>query len=132
LNVYAASNGDDAVAVFTRTVATGALNFVEVEIDGVNSVGGITSASSVEVSPDGAHVYVSGVGADAVAVFSRGANGALTYSEHVSDGSTGALQFIQVLVDGASGVTGLNGVIDVTISPDGKHVYTAAVTSNAV
>ncbi len=50
-HVYVAGAGDDAVAVFSRDIATGALGFV-------GSVDGLAGARSVSVSPNGAHVYV--------------------------------------------------------------------------
>ncbi|KKM04276.1 hypothetical protein LCGC14_1765860, partial [marine sediment metagenome] len=118
-HVYTASNDDDAVAVFSRDGATGELNFVQILRDGQGGVDGLGGANSVTVSPDGNHVYAAGISDDAVAVFSR-------------DGATGELSFVQTLRDGQGGVDGLDGVRSVTVSPDGKHVYAAGYSDDAV
>jgi len=46
--------------------------------------------------------------------------------------STGALTYVEVKKDGVGGVDGLNGAKSVTVSPDNKHVYTAAENDDAV
>jgi hypothetical protein len=46
------------------------LTFFEFQQDGVGGVDGLDFAFGVDVSPDGKHVYVTGAGDDAVAVFS--------------------------------------------------------------
>ena len=112
-HLYATSINDDAVAVFRRDSATGALTFVEVQRDGVGGVDGLNFANSVTVSPDGKHLYASGAVDDAVAVFRR-------------DSATGALTFVEVQRDGVGGVHGLGRAYSVTVSPDGKHLYAAS------
>mgnify|MGYP000524104389 CR=1 FL=1 len=57
----------DAVAVFSRDPASGALAFVEVQRDGVGGVDGLDAAFSVTVSPDGNHLYAAGATDDALA-----------------------------------------------------------------
>ena len=104
-HVYAAGPGDDAVAVFSRDAGTGALTFVEVVRDGVGGVDGLSDATSIGVSPDGAHVYVGSVESDAAAFSRNAATGALTY------------------VDKGDLRTGVFGGL-VSVSPDGAHVYT--------
>jgi 6-phosphogluconolactonase (cycloisomerase 2 family) len=118
-HVYATGYGDDAVAVFSRNASTGVLTFVEMEKDGVGGVDGLDAATSVTVSADGNHVYATGQSDDAVTVFSRNA-------------STGALTFVEMHKDGVGGVDGLDGVLSVTVSPDGKHVYAASHDDSAV
>ncbi|MEE8450566.1 MAG: beta-propeller fold lactonase family protein [Thermoguttaceae bacterium] len=118
-HVYVASDHDDAVAVFSRDGATGQLKFVQMARNGQGGVDGLDSAWSVTVSPDGKHVYAVSLGDDAVTVFSR-------------DGATGRLTFVQMLRDGQGGIDGLNGAQSVTVSPDGKHVYTASWGDDAV
>ena len=118
-HVYAAGSADNAVAVFSRTSTTGALTFVEVHKDGVGGVDGLLAALSVTMSPDGKHVYAAGVNESALAAFSR-------------TSTTGALTFVTSTKDGVGGADGLAGVRWVTVSPDGKHVYTAASIENAV
>jgi 6-phosphogluconolactonase (cycloisomerase 2 family) len=154
-HLYAASDVDDAVAVFSRSPVTGALTLVEVERDGVAGVNGLDGASDVIVSPDGAHVYVAGTAEAAIATFGRDTgSGALTFLGAVSssavalaisadgaqvyastsgqltvfgrDAVTGALTTLQVARHLEAGVDGLYFGTDVVASPDGTHVYLAA------
>ena len=117
-HVYAAALVD-AVVVFSRNATTGALTFVEALKDGIGGVDGLNGANSVTLSPDGSHVYVAAWVEHAVAVFSRNA-------------TTGALTFVEALKDGIGGVDGLDGALSVAVSPDGNHVYVAALNDDAV
>src|SRR5439155_1584342 len=117
--VYLAGELDNALAVFSRDPATGALTFVEVERDAVGGVAGLKGAHAVVVSPDGAHVYVASSVDDAVAVVSR-------------DATTGKLTFVEAQREGANGVTGLAGARAVTVSPDGANLYVAGATDDAL
>jgi len=118
-HVYAAGSLDNAIAVFSRDTNSGQLVFVEVVRDGISGVDGLESVRAVALSSDGKHLYAAGFNDDAVAVFSR-------------DGSTGSLSLIEVVRDGAGGVDGLDGAIDVTLAPDGDHVYVAARVDDAL
>jgi hypothetical protein len=82
---------------------TGLLTFVEAKVDGVAGVDGLLGAGDVEISPDGAHVYVAGTSEAEVAVFSR-------------DAGTGALTFVAATPVVAS-------PYDLALSPDGRHLY---------
>jgi 6-phosphogluconolactonase (cycloisomerase 2 family) len=104
----------NSVVAFSRNSTTGSLTFVEAEVDGVGGVDGLASARDVAISPDGGHVYVAGADDHAVAVFSR-------------DGGTGALTFVEVQTNGVGGVSGLSIPLSVKVSPDGEHVYVAAL-----
>lgn len=97
----------------------GDLSFVEVERDGVGGVDGLAGAFGIAVSPDGNFVYVTGNNDNAIAVFSRNA-------------ATGELSFVSILRDGIGGIDGLNRPLEVTISPDGLHVYVAGRSDNAI
>lgn len=118
-HVYAAGGNDDAVAVFQRNGATGALTLSQTVKDSVDGVDGLAFASSIALSPDGAHVYVSGARNDAVAVFVR-------------DPATGALAFVEAQKNGVAGVEGLRGASAVVVSPDGSFVYAAGQLDDAV
>ena len=119
VHLYTAGRNDNAVAVFSRNSTTGVLTFVEVQLDGVGGVDGLDDIRSVAVSPDGKHLYAAGSVDSAVGVFSR-------------DSTTGALIFVEVIKDDVGVVDGLNGAISVSVSPDGKHVYAAGINDNAL
>jgi DNA-binding beta-propeller fold protein YncE len=136
LNVYVASNTDNAVAAFSRDRVTGDLH----QLPG--SAGCITSGTasgcapgialgdawSVAVSPDGANVYVVSDVGNSVAVFSR-------------DASTGALTQLPGTAACVSS-TGSGGMCtpdplasrlrSVAFSPDGAEVYIASLVPGAV
>jgi 6-phosphogluconolactonase (cycloisomerase 2 family) len=118
-NIYATGVTDDAVAVFSRNITTGVLTFVEAHKDGLNGVDELDGAISVTVSSDGKNIYVAAPIDDAVTVFSR-------------NPTTGALTFLESLKDGVNGIDGLDGVSSVTVSPDGNHLYSVAITGDSV
>ncbi len=118
--LYVAGAGENAVAVFARDAATGALTFVEKEEDGVGGVDGLAAVAALALSPDGAHLYSASPGEDAVAVFAR-------------DPGTGAIAFVEVERDGIAGVDGLNGARALVVSPaPGNHLYVASEVDDAV
>src|SRR5262249_13330541 len=55
--VYVAGNIDDAIAVFHRDAATGALTFVQMLQDNTAGVNGLNGVYQIVVSPDGKRVY---------------------------------------------------------------------------
>jgi 6-phosphogluconolactonase (cycloisomerase 2 family) len=103
-NVYVAAPLDDAVAVFARDAATGALSYVEVERHGVGGVSGLAGADDVAPSPDGAYLYV--IAQQGVVVFGRSP-------------SNGALSFIQQPYLGAAFVSQGSSI---AVSPDGSYL----------
>jgi cysteine-rich repeat protein len=117
-HVYTAAPGEDAVTAFRRA-ADGGLAFIESQRDGEGGVEGLDGATGLALSPDGAHVYVAASTSDAVATFRR-------------DPETGRLAFVGVARDDRDGVVGLERARAVTVSPDGRHVYTASPGDDAV
>jgi 6-phosphogluconolactonase (cycloisomerase 2 family) len=136
-NVYVASLGSDAIAVFSRDGTTGALTQLPGTGGCVSETGSsgacvdgtaLDRSRSVVVSPNGASVYVAAEISDAVAVFSRDATtGAITQlagtAGCVSETGTGG-----ACADG----TAVDGARSVAVSPDGKSAYAASFFSSAV
>ena len=118
-HVYVGGLDDNAVAVFSRNAQTGALTFVEAQVEGSEGVSGLIGPESIAMTPDGVHLYVASQNSSAVAVFSR-------------NSSTGALSFVEAYFDNEGGATGLAGADAITASPDGKHVYVASEDDSAL
>jgi DNA-binding beta-propeller fold protein YncE len=135
--VYVASDVSDAVGVFDRDPATGALTQKPGSAGCISEDGsggacqngtGLNGADSVAVSADGKNVYAVSPSSSALAVFDRdAATGALTQKP----GSAGCIS-----EDGSGGAcqngTALQGTFGVVASPDGKSVYVGSDTSGAV
>jgi 6-phosphogluconolactonase (cycloisomerase 2 family) len=117
--VYVAGSGANAVAIFARDAATGALHPAGVVRDGARGVDGLDQPGDIALSPDGANVYVAGFDADALAVFAR-------------DGTSGKLRFLSVMRDRVGGVRGLGGAVSVVVSPDGGAVYVAGRQDDSI
>ena len=110
--LYTTGPLEHALLIFQRDQVTGALAFMAVIRGGDEGVDGLELAHDTSLSPDGAHLYVASAGEHAVAVFQR-------------DQVTGSLSFMEVHRDGENGVTGLEEVFLVKLSPDGNNLYTA-------
>lgn len=121
-HLYAVSGFDNAIVVFDRNSSTGALTFSESHEEGVDGVTGLRYASTIAMSPDGKHVYVTGASPDgfterwAVAVFSR-------------DIASGQLTFVEAVRDGIDGVQ-IGWQPRASMSPDGDHLYVASIHEN--
>ena len=113
---------DNAVTVFRRDAETGALTFVEAQVDGVGGADGLAGAAGVALSPDGEHVYVAGE----IRRCRRGP-GAQS-GDRRPDAAPGRLRR-RPLVDP---VDGLGGVRAVVVSPDGEQVYGAGAGEDAL
>jgi DNA-binding beta-propeller fold protein YncE len=136
-NVYVADNGDDAITTLTRDATDGSLseagddpandciqdNIVDSD-ECNNTANGLSEVTGVAVSPDGDDVYTAGApnegAAGSIAEFSRGDGGTLT-----SIGCVGTPEnFDDESCSG--GATGVGGLTDLVVSPDGTNVYTAS------
>ncbi|MEK7990705.1 MAG: beta-propeller fold lactonase family protein [Thiotrichaceae bacterium] len=83
------------------------------------TINGLDSASSVAISPDQLHVYVTSFAEAKISVFSR-------------NSTSGQLTFITAVENGIGGVTGLNGAADIAISGDGRNVYVTGRLDDAL
>jgi DNA-binding beta-propeller fold protein YncE len=80
---------------------------------------GLNGSDDTVVSPDGKHVYVSSPNDDAIAEFSRNADGSLSEIGCIADQTS----------EGSCDNTSASGLVEpsaIAISPDGKNVYVAA------
>ena len=89
----------------------------------IGGEGGLQVATSITVSPNGAHAYATTADSDGVFVFAR-------------DATTGDLTFLSCVNEtGAGGCTdgkALTGARSVVVSPNGAHVYVSSGDSDAV
>ncbi|MBS1106526.1 MAG: hypothetical protein H6Q91_2028 [Deltaproteobacteria bacterium] len=111
-SVYVAGLGEDALDVFARNPASGALTHQVAVRDGERGVDGLGGVLTAMVSADGRNVYAVGVTDQAIAVFDR-------------DLATGLLRFVWQKKNGMGGVTGLAAPRSIVESHDGRHVYVA-------
>ena len=132
LNVYAASATKNAIDIFDRDPATGAITQKPGAAGCISEGGGggcgpgvaISNTIDITVSPDGENVYVVALSSDALTIFDRDlSTGALTQKTGnagedgcISDGGFG------VCVDGRV----LDAPSGVVVSPDGENVYVAS------
>jgi 6-phosphogluconolactonase (cycloisomerase 2 family) len=118
-HVYAALAGSDSLAVLERDPATGALALLSIMANGSDGVTHMETPTEVEVSADGAQVYVTAYTSDAILWFSR-------------DAATGALTPAGLLQDEVDGVDGLNGAHGLALAPGGDAVLVAAYLDGSV
>lgn len=118
-NVYVTAAASDSVVTFARSPATGTLLFVDAISDTDLGVDGLLNPGFVALSPDGAHVYVAGTGDSAIVVLERAVG-------------FGELSFVEAIFDGIDVPAGLDGVINVVVTPDGSRVYASSTTDFAV
>lgn len=136
-NVYVTASGSNAVAVFARDPGSGALTQLAGTAGCVSEDGtggqcadgrALLAPFAVAVSSNGKNVYVASRDSNAIAVFARDAKtGALTQLA----GTDGCIS-----EDGTGGQCadgrGLVGAVSVAITQNGRSVYAAAETGNAV
>jgi len=134
-NLYVASSGSDAIAIFTRKPLDGTLSQAKgrggcIALDGAGGCAtaiGLDGPNSIAVSPDGANVYATSFKSETVTVFHRNRKtGALTQP---LDGS-GCIA--RVALPGCVIGRGLGGPDVVAVSPDNKGVYVGSFPGNAI
>ncbi len=117
--LYVTATKSNTVSVYSINQMTGHLTLVLVYKDGVDGVFGLQGASSLLLSSDGKHLYVSGQKENSIAVFNV-------------NQTTGTLTYQDKLTQNQNSITSLQGVRSLAINPDGKYLYVSAISSNAV
>lgn len=130
-HLYALGNGGNSLSVFTRDGADGRLRFVEAEFEATNDAtdaGGTVTAldrpTGLVVSPDGNQVYVAARFGNALLVFDRVADS--------GNAQFGHLSYVTSHRDGQLGIEGLGGAYALVLSEDGRHLYVASESDDAV
>ena len=97
---------------------------------GMNRIDGLGGASSIAISPDGRHTYVTGFTDNSIAVFdqppSEGQHDEFTLPLFIESLTNGGMDAALNVVSGIVGATAVN------VSPDGQHVYVTGETSNSI
>lgn len=117
--LYVAGENDNAVSLFQRDLATGALTVVQTWKEHLDGVQGLLSVSDIKLSPDGNWLYTAGSNEDTLGVFHR-------------DNTTGLLTYAGALTDKVGAVIGLDGINSITISGDGSSIYTTSSVNRAL
>jgi DNA-binding beta-propeller fold protein YncE len=134
-NVYVASSGSDAIAIFARNTRKGGLAqgkgvagcIALSAASGCEAATGLDGPNSVAVSPDGANVYATSLESDSLTAFHRDQRtGALSQLP----GGSGCISGLPV--PGCAGGRAVVGPDVVTVSPDGKNVYIGSFFGNAI
>lgn len=122
--VYVASQGDNAVALFQRDQTNkGRLGYVGRYKDGTDQIDGLAGATGLALTPDGGYLFATGGNDNALAVFERNAtNGQLRFAQAV---------FRQPAI-GPGPNPALANPVGVASAPDGRSVYVAALGDNQV
>jgi DNA-binding beta-propeller fold protein YncE len=136
-NVYVTSDGSNAVASLTRnpngtlTQIAGTAGCVSDDgnsndgpntcRDGNDTVLSATAEMPLDVSPDGANVYVGGN--NGLLGFSRGVDGSLTEAQCLGGPGPPA---------GCTAAVGLDDPTGVAVAPDGRHLYATSATLNSI
>lgn len=118
-HVYATGPSEDALALFSRNDATGALTYMTELVDGIGGADGLDGAMAVRVSFDNRFLYVCGFFEDSLAVYDR-------------DPVTGLLTFREIHRDGFGTVEGLARANAIAVSPDDQHLYIAGQDDDMV
>lgn len=127
-NVYLTGFTNDRLVVASRDLNTGLLTFEESWVDGqligagpvFLMLNGLDAPFKLAVSPDGAQVYVASQLDDGVSIFRR------------DPSKNGKLSYGGIYRNGSGDITGMDNLIGLALTPNGKHLFTTADLSNAV
>lgn len=117
--LYLANFWSDSILVFARDENSGSLSLIDEYTNNIDEITGLDGIRDLKLSPDQNFLYAIGFSGDSVAVFARSSE-------------FGVLEFVQSLHNNANGVTGLDGVSSITLSPDGLFAYTTGQNEDAI
>ncbi|MCI0394733.1 MAG: beta-propeller fold lactonase family protein [Chloroflexi bacterium] len=132
-------NQDDGyVTAYERDILDGSLTFVQHRYEGqligctiiCFYISGLSGAWGITVSPDGNNVYVAGYYDDAIVRFIRNPfDGTLTYGGRITNSlaQTEPGEGIDAIE-----AEGLDGAMNVKVSPDGQYLYATGYDSDAL
>jgi DNA-binding beta-propeller fold protein YncE len=139
-NVYVASRGSDAVAIFTRSPSDGSLTQLSDDAgcihDSLTSASsrqgcaagrGLDGAYSITLDRGGEYLYVAARVSDSATAFARNTDGAL----HQLAGAGGCISH-STLGDCAVAGRGLDGATALALSHDGSSAYVASYASDSL
>jgi hypothetical protein len=115
------------VSVYSRDLTDGSLTHLQTRREGeiiaifptTRFLDGLAGAHALALSPDGANLYVAGLHDNSLVIFRR-------------DQLSGKLTYLLTEKDGAQGMDGLGGTTSVTLDSSGTHLYTTALTDQAL
>ncbi|MGC1165282.1 MAG: hypothetical protein WA862_04170 [Solirubrobacterales bacterium] len=143
-SVYVTSQ-DEALIRFGRDPGTGTLSYVDcisgrsgslcAHLPGSTSDAngtGLAGAREPLVNADGTNLYVAARGSDAISRFARDPqSGAISYLGCIGANTAAACSHIPGATIGGTG-TGLNGLYEIVLSPDGRNLYAVASADDSV
>jgi 6-phosphogluconolactonase (cycloisomerase 2 family) len=94
-----------------------------------SGIDGLRGVRAIALSPDDLHVYTCSSLADSAGDPTPQSETLSAWARSMVDGT---LSLVDQEIDGSGGVSTLASCRGVAVSPDGKHVYTAALLDNAV
>lgn len=114
------------IEMYARDMATGALTLRQTYQNNADSISGLINPWALTLSPDQTRLYVVNqvsredkTQSDTLVVFKR-------------DLATGMLTFVETHANNSNGVSGMAAPVSVSVSPDGAHVYVAALDDHAI
>lgn len=128
-NSLYASSGSATLSHFGANLAL--LNcYREVPVTGcLNQAEPLSAGRGLAISPNGANLYVTSIGRDAIGWFKRESNGSLTFAGCIADGDDGTAFTDDCVEDSAVNYDFMNHV---TVSPNGEHAYVTDETGLGV
>ena len=117
--VFVVSQGDDALSVWQVDAGAGTLMQSALYKDGSGGIDGLDGASGIALSPDGSLLFVAAQADDALSVWFVNA-------------ADGTVEQTDLHKHAASNIQGLDGASDLALSPDGRLLFAASETGDAL